>query len=55
MSPHTLDSTVNPYLEHVKCLKLFERLCEREYFSTKRSVGRKIMRGMVKYSKGEEC
>lgn len=55
MLPHTLDSTVNPYLEYVKYLKLLERLCEREYSLRKRSVGRKTRRGMVKYSKGEEC
>lgn len=55
MPPHAFDSIVNPCLEHLKYLKLLEQLCEQEYSSRKRSVGRKTRRGMVKYSKGEEC
>jgi hypothetical protein len=50
MPPNPLDSTVNPCLEHVKYLKLFEWLCEGEYSSRKRRVGRKTRRGRVKYS-----
>jgi hypothetical protein len=55
MPPHAFDSIVNPCLEHLKYLKLLEQLCEQEYSSRKRSVGRKTRRGMEKNSKGEEC
>jgi hypothetical protein len=45
------DSIVNPCLEHLKYLKLLERLCEQEYSTRKGALEKKTRRGMVKYSK----